>query len=86
MSQGLDVFRAERRMAQSADLRQSRLAGVTLRPLPTDDPRKRRPDIDLARRLLNWTPAVPLDTGLMATVEYFRGFVETGGKEELAGD
>ena len=40
-------------------------------PLPEDDPRQRRPDIALARRLLDWEPRVPLREGLARTVEYF---------------
>ncbi|MDC8016209.1 UDP-glucuronic acid decarboxylase family protein [Tahibacter soli] len=41
-------------------------------PLPPDDPKVRRPDIDLARRALGWEPKVPLDEGLMKTIAYFR--------------
>ncbi len=47
-------------------------AGVVCRPLPEDDPRRRRPDIRLARQWLGWTPQVDLDTGLRRTVAYFR--------------
>lgn len=42
------------------------------RPLPPDDPARRRPDIGLARELLGWEPTVPLDEGLRRTVGYFR--------------
>ncbi len=42
------------------------------RELPADDPRQRRPDIALARRLLDWSPAVPLRDGLSRTIEHFR--------------
>jgi UDP-glucuronate decarboxylase len=41
-------------------------------PLPEDDPRQRRPDISLARKILRWEPATPLDTGLAKTIEHFR--------------
>ena len=41
------------------------------RPLPQDDPLKRRPDITLARRLLGWEPKTPLEAGLKRTIEYF---------------
>jgi dTDP-glucose 4,6-dehydratase len=41
-------------------------------PLPADDPRKRRPDISKAKKLLGWEPKVKLDDGLRETVEYFR--------------
>jgi UDP-glucuronate decarboxylase len=47
----------------------SRLA---FRPLPSDDPRQRCPDISLARDRLGWSPAVTLRDGLQTTIEYFR--------------
>ena len=40
--------------------------------LPQDDPKKRRADISLARKLLNWEPKVTLDVGLKQTIEYIR--------------
>ncbi len=44
-------------------------------PLPSDDPTQRRPDISLAKRELDWTPAVPLREGLEKTIAYFSEFV-----------
>lgn len=44
---------------------------IVRRPLPQDDPLKRRPDITLARTLLGWEPSTPLDSGLGRTIEYF---------------
>ncbi len=41
-------------------------------PLPTDDPKQRRPDITRARTLLEWEPKVQLEEGLVKTIEYFR--------------
>jgi dTDP-glucose 4,6-dehydratase len=41
-------------------------------PLPTDDPKQRRPDITRARTILNWEPRVQLEEGLIKTIEYFR--------------
>jgi UDP-glucuronate decarboxylase len=41
------------------------------KPLPTDDPRQRRPDISLAKRELGWQPTVPLVVGLEKTISYF---------------
>jgi UDP-glucuronate decarboxylase len=41
------------------------------RPLPQDDPKRRRPVIGRAMELLGWQPRVPLDTGLKATIGYF---------------
>jgi UDP-glucuronate decarboxylase len=47
-------------------------ASIVFKPLPPDDPSRRRPDIGRARRLLRWEPRHPLEEGLAATVEYFR--------------
>jgi dTDP-glucose 4,6-dehydratase len=45
---------------------------VVHRPLPTDDPKVRQPDITRARELLGWEPKVLLEDGLIKTIEYFR--------------
>jgi dTDP-glucose 4,6-dehydratase len=45
---------------------------IIYKPLPTDDPKQRRPDITLARTLLKWEPKVALDEGLVKTLDYFR--------------
>jgi UDP-glucuronate decarboxylase len=45
---------------------------VTYRPLPEDDPTKRKPDITRARERLGWEPKVTLAEGLAHTVAYFR--------------
>ncbi len=42
------------------------------KPLPADDPKRRKPDITLAKALLGWEPKVPLREGLSKTIEYFR--------------
>jgi len=47
-------------------------------PLPKDDPKQRKPDISLARKELGWSPKVDAETGLMKTVEYFRGVLTKG--------
>ncbi|MDF2994724.1 MAG: NAD-dependent epimerase/dehydratase [Xanthobacteraceae bacterium] len=44
---------------------------ITFRPLPVDDPRRRRPDIALAKKVLGWEPSVSLDVGLEKTIEHF---------------
>ena len=43
---------------------------VNLAPVE-DDPQRRRPDITLAKKVLNWEPVVPLERGLKKTVDYF---------------
>ncbi len=45
---------------------------IVYRPLPSDDPRQRQPDIELAGRVLDWTPSVDLENGLRRTIEYFQ--------------
>ena len=45
---------------------------IVFHPLPTDDPKVRRPDITRARTRLNWEPKVSLEEGLTSTIEYFR--------------
>jgi len=44
---------------------------IVYKPLPQDDPVKRKPDISLAKEKLNWEPKVALDEGLKKTIEYF---------------
>lgn len=43
-----------------------------LKPLPQDDPRQRKPDISLAKRLLGWEPSISLDIGLDETIKFFQ--------------
>jgi dTDP-glucose 4,6-dehydratase len=45
---------------------------IVYRPLPTDDPKIRQPDITRARTLLHWEPKVSLEEGLVKTIDYFR--------------
>jgi nucleoside-diphosphate-sugar epimerase len=40
--------------------------------MPKDDPKRRKPDITLARELLGWEPKIPLREGLSRTIDYFR--------------
>ena len=49
---------------------------LVYRPIPADDPKRRKPDITLAKELLGWEPKVPLREGLARTIEYFRGLVK----------
>jgi dTDP-glucose 4,6-dehydratase len=45
---------------------------ITFRPLPTDDPKVRQPDIGRARRLLGWEPTVEVEDGLRRSIEWYR--------------
>jgi UDP-glucuronate decarboxylase len=46
---------------------------IEYRPLPQDDPTRRKPDISAAKRLLVWEPSVAIEEGLGRTIEFFRG-------------
>jgi len=62
-------------MLQLAELTLQMVGGkskVVHKPLPTDDPKQRKPDIALAQKVLKWEPAVQLAEGLKRTIEYFR--------------
>jgi len=48
---------------------------IVFKPLPADDPKRRQPDITLARKLLDWEPRISLDEGLKKTIEYFDRFL-----------
>lgn len=50
---------------------------IVFRPLPEDDPKVRRPDIDRARRLLGWQPRVALADGLQRVMPYFTAALVT---------
>jgi UDP-glucuronate decarboxylase len=45
---------------------------ISFQPLPSDDPKQRRPDISLAKQALDWEPTVSLEEGLVKTIAYFR--------------
>jgi dTDP-glucose 4,6-dehydratase len=52
-------------------------AGIDYRPLPSDDPKLRRPDIAKATRVLGWQPKVGLSEGLAVTIDYFKALTVT---------
>ncbi|WP_247655611.1 UDP-glucuronic acid decarboxylase family protein [Hydrogenophaga aromaticivorans] len=49
---------------------------LVFNPLPSDDPKQRRPDVTLAKNTLDWQPRVQLDEGLDKTIHYFRNFLK----------
>jgi len=51
---------------------------IVFKPLPSDDPRQRQPNIAKARETLGWEPAVTLDDGLEPTIAYFRELLNGG--------
>lgn len=48
---------------------------IIYKPLPRDDPHKRKPDINLAKRILKWQPKIELETGLKKTIKYFKNLI-----------
>jgi UDP-glucuronate decarboxylase len=52
---------------------------IVYKPLPSDDPVQRQPDIALAKKELGWEPVVQLDEGLGHTIDYFRALIEKAG-------
>ena len=62
----LELARMVRQLCGSA-------SEIVFEPLPVDDPRRRRPDITVARELLAWEPRVPLEEGLARTITWWRG-------------
>jgi len=45
---------------------------IIYKPIPKDDPTRRRPDITKARKLLNWQPRIKLEQGLLKTIDWFK--------------
>lgn len=58
-------------------------SGVVHKPLPQDDPARRRPDISKAKALLGWEPKVSLREGLGRSLEYFKACVEAEAKQTV---
>lgn len=64
-----------REMAEAVIALTGSRSRLVYRPLPVDDPTRRKPDITHARRCLHWTPTTPLRDGLEKTISYFREVV-----------
>ncbi len=62
-----------------------RKSKIVYRPLPTDDPRQRKPDISRAQNFLKWSPATPLSEGLAKTIAYFEGKLSADSAEVSRG-
>ena len=48
---------------------------IVYSPLPQDDPKQRKPDLNLAKKLINWQPSFSVRDGMQATIEYFKTIV-----------
>ena len=51
---------------------------IVFKPLPSDDPAQRQPDISLARKMLRWEPGTKLEAGLLKTIAYFEKRLDRG--------
>jgi UDP-glucuronate decarboxylase len=49
---------------------------IVYKDLPQDDPKRRKPDITLAKEKLNWSPKIKLEDGLKKTIKYFENVVK----------
>lgn len=58
---------------------------IIFKKLPEDDPIKRKPDITLAKNLLNWEPKFDLTNGLLNTIEYFKKFIKDENSNSIRG-
>jgi len=56
---------------------------IIYKPLPSDDPMMRKPDITLAKKELDWSPTINLDEGLIKTIDFFKTIVETENSKQL---
>ncbi|XP_064394685.1 UDP-glucuronic acid decarboxylase 1-like isoform X2 [Halichondria panicea] len=56
---------------------------VVMRPHNQDDPYKRKPNIARAQRILQWNPVVPLKTGLLKTIDYFKQEIENSTNNDI---
>jgi UDP-glucuronate decarboxylase len=68
-------------MLQLAELVIKKVGGkskITHLPLPSDDPKQRKPDIALAKETLGWEPKVPLEQGIEKTIAYFSEALKKG--------
>lgn len=51
---------------------------LIFKPLPSDDPKQRQPDISLAKDVMQWTPTIELEEGLKKTINYFSDLIKSG--------
>ncbi len=69
-------------LAQSVQTMVNPDADLIFKPLPQDDPQRRKPDITRAKTFLDWSPTVPLQDGLKLTVDDFRSRLNPSGTTE----
>jgi UDP-glucuronate decarboxylase len=57
---------------------------IVYRPLPSDDPKQRQPDISLAKDVLGWSPSIQLSQGLEKTIKYFQSQLSSARERAVA--
>lgn len=57
---------------------------MVFRPLPADDPKRRNPDITLARQALDWHPRISLREGLQQTIAYYRNLLAESPSQNIS--
>ncbi|WP_286766804.1 MULTISPECIES: UDP-glucuronic acid decarboxylase family protein [Sphingobacterium] len=62
-------------LAEQVILQTGSQSKIKFLPLPQDDPQQRKPDIELAKKSLDWNPTVQLEEGLSKTIAYFKTFL-----------
>jgi UDP-glucuronate decarboxylase len=73
-----DEFKVSELASKVVDITGSK-SRVIYEPLPSDDPKMRKPDIEKAKAELNWSPKVALADGLKNTLDRMRKKLDTGG-------
>ncbi len=64
-----------RELAEKVVVMTASRSKIIYKPLPEDDPTRRKPDIGLAREKLDWEPCITIEEGLQPTIEYFRELI-----------
>jgi UDP-glucuronate decarboxylase len=59
---------------------------IVFKPLPSDDPRQRQPDISLAETTLGWRPKIALREGLVKTIAYFERLIADEARLSVPSD
>jgi len=67
-----------RRLAEEVISLTGSKSRLIFEPLPIDDPKQRQPDISLAKKTIDWSPSVELESGLEKTISYFRAQLQSG--------
>ena len=76
MNLGNPIERTVAELAEKIILLTKSESKIVYEKIPSDDPKRRKPDISLALEMLNWSPNIDIDMGLEKTISYFRGVLK----------